>query len=286
MTEDTFNNTAGLLLDEFPYIRIGNGPRPLLIIPGAEVNNAEPGFLTRQAMRAAFSRLARDHSVYIVHRKRGLPAAYSTTDMAADYARVLRAITPSGTAAQVIGFSTGGLIAQHLAVQSPELIERLVLVVTGVRLSPQGRGLVERWRALAEAQQWIELTTAMSEILLTGETSKRLLRGFMRLFGRLLVSPPEHPQDFLATMNADLAHDTSALLPTLRMPTLVLAGDLDPFFPAPLLQETADLIPNAALIVYAGAGHGLTKTHKRRFEDDVLAFLAPSTTSVAVHTTE
>ena len=96
MTEDTFNNTAGLLLDEFPYIRIGNGPRPLLIIPGAEVNNAEPGFLTRQAMRAAFSRFARDHSVYIVHRKRGLPAGYSTAAMAEDYTRVLRAITPSG----------------------------------------------------------------------------------------------------------------------------------------------------------------------------------------------
>jgi hypothetical protein len=34
MTEHIANHTAGLLLDEFPYIRIGNGPRPLLIIPG------------------------------------------------------------------------------------------------------------------------------------------------------------------------------------------------------------------------------------------------------------
>lgn len=286
MTDDTFNNTAGLLLDEFPFIRIGNAPRPLLIIPGAEVNNAEPGFLSRQVMRVAFSRLARDHSVYIVHRKHGLPGSYSTADMAADYARVLRAIAPSGESAHVIGFSTGGLIAQHLAAQSPELIDKLVLAVTGVRLSMEGRSLVEQWRALAEAQRWAELTTAMSEILLTGETSKRLLRGFMRLFGPLLVSPPEHPQDFIVTMNADLAHDTTALLPTLRVPTLVLAGDLDPFFPAPLLQETAGLIPNAALIVYAGAGHGLTKTHKRRFEDDVLAFLTPATASVAAPTPE
>jgi hypothetical protein len=31
-----------------------------------------------QTMRMAFSRFAHDHSVYIVHRKRGLPASYST----------------------------------------------------------------------------------------------------------------------------------------------------------------------------------------------------------------
>jgi pimeloyl-ACP methyl ester carboxylesterase len=274
---------SGLLIDEFPYIRIGTGPRTLLIIPGAEVNNAEPGFLMRQTMRVAFSRFARDHSVYIVHRKRALPASYSTAEMAADYARVLRAITPSGETAHIIGFSTGGLIAQHLAAHSPELIERLVLAVTGVRLSPEGRGLVEQWRALAQAQQWVELTTAMSEVLVTGEASKRLLRGFMRLFGSLIVAPPQHPNDFIVTMEADLAHDTSALLPTLRMPTLVLAGDLDPFFPTALLEETAELIPNSVLKVYAGAGHGLTKTHKRRFEDDVLAFLTPAAAPLTAH---
>jgi pimeloyl-ACP methyl ester carboxylesterase len=206
--------------------------------------------------------------------------------MAADYARVLHAITPNGETAHVIGFSTGGLIAQHLVAQSPELIEKLALVVTGVRLSPEGRGLVEQWRALAQGQRWLELTTAMSEVLLTGETSKRLLRGFMRLFGPLLVSPPQYPNDFIITMDADLAHDATALLPTLRVPTLVLAGDLDPFFSVPLLRETTSLIPNARLTIYEGAGHGLTKTHKRSFEDDVLAFLAPAVTHVAAPASE
>jgi hypothetical protein len=101
MTAHTSSIASGLLIDEFPYIWIGTGPRPLLIIPGAEANNADPGWLAQQAMRAAFRRFARDHSVYIVHRRRGLPAPYSTAQMAADYARVLRAIAPSGEAAHV-----------------------------------------------------------------------------------------------------------------------------------------------------------------------------------------
>ena len=49
MTAQTSGIASGLLIDEFPYIRMGNRPRPLLIIPGAEVNNAEPGFLLNGA---------------------------------------------------------------------------------------------------------------------------------------------------------------------------------------------------------------------------------------------
>jgi pimeloyl-ACP methyl ester carboxylesterase len=274
MIPDTAGLAAGLLLDQFPYMRIGDGPRPLLIIPGAELNAASPGFLTQQAMRVGFRGFAREYSVYIVHRRRGLPPSASTATMGADYVPVLRAITAGKAPAHVVGFSTGGLIAQHLAAQAPALIERLVLAVTGARLSPEGRRIVEQWRALAQARDWSELNAEMSAVLVTSAASKRLVRGLMRVFGSLVAPPPLYPDDFVTTMNADLAHDTTTLLPTLPMPTLVLGGEIDPFFPAPLLRETAELLPNAQLIVYPDAGHGLTKTHKGRFERDVLSFLA------------
>jgi pimeloyl-ACP methyl ester carboxylesterase len=134
---------------------------------------------------------------------------------------------------------------------------------------------------LARAGQWIELYSAMSETLVTGALSKRIIRGGMRVFGRALVRPPQDADDFIATMSAALRHDTTALLPTLRVPTLVIGGSADPFFPTPLLRETAALIPDAQLKVYQGAGHGLMKRYKRRFEDDVLAFLAPASAAVA-----
>jgi hypothetical protein len=31
------------------------------------------------------------------------------------------------------------------------------------------------------------------------------------------VKPPQHPNDFIVTMNADLEHGATALLPTLRI---------------------------------------------------------------------
>ena len=37
--------------------------------------------------------------------------------------------------------------------------------------------------------------------------------------------------------------------------------------------ETAERIPQATIRLYDGVGHAVSKTHKRRFEDDVLAFV-------------
>jgi pimeloyl-ACP methyl ester carboxylesterase len=50
---------------------------------------------------------------------------YTSEDMAADYVHVLHAIGPS----RVMGLSAGGLIAQHVALQAPALVEKLALVV-------------------------------------------------------------------------------------------------------------------------------------------------------------
>jgi pimeloyl-ACP methyl ester carboxylesterase len=263
---------TGLLLDAFPYIRIGNGPHNLLVVPGTQVDNADPGFVVKQTYRAAFAPFAREHTLYLVNRKRNLPPSATTADMAADYVRVQHAIGP----ARVLGLSAGGLIAQQIALQAPELVERLALVVAAARLSEAGRRFAELLITLAEAGRWIDIEAELAAGLFTGRTSQQVMRRLMQLGGKLFVSPPQYGHDFVTTLRADLAFDSRSLLPGLRVPTLVLGGSYDPFFPAPLLHEIADLIPNATLRIYEGAGHGLVKLQKRRFETDVLAFLAPS----------
>jgi pimeloyl-ACP methyl ester carboxylesterase len=52
-----------------------------------------------------------------------------------------------------------------------------------------------------------------------------------------------------------------------------IAGSRDFFYPDPIVRETAERIPQATLRLYDGVGHAVSKTHKRRFEDDVLGFL-------------
>jgi non-heme chloroperoxidase len=58
------------------------------------------------------------------------------------------------------------------------------------------------------------------------------------------------------------------------IPTLVLHGEDDQIVPiAGSAARSSKLIKNATLKVYAGAPHGLTATHRERFNADLLAFI-------------
>ena len=66
----------------------------------------------------------------------------------------------------------------------------------------------------------------------------------------------------------------SGELPMLKVRTLVVHGDGDLTCPLETTgRKLAQLIPGAALKVYAGAKHGLNLTHKDAFNDDLLAFV-------------
>jgi non-heme chloroperoxidase len=58
------------------------------------------------------------------------------------------------------------------------------------------------------------------------------------------------------------------------LPTLVIHGDDDQVVPIDAAgRASAKIVKNAKLIVYSGAPHGITDTHKDRLNEDLLAFL-------------
>jgi non-heme chloroperoxidase len=58
------------------------------------------------------------------------------------------------------------------------------------------------------------------------------------------------------------------------VPTLVVHGDDDQIVPIGISgQAAAKIVANAKLLVYPGAPHGLTDTHKERLNADLLAFI-------------
>jgi pimeloyl-ACP methyl ester carboxylesterase len=268
---------TGTFLGEFPYVRLGNGPANLVILPGITLENEPPNRLAAWTYRLGFGRFAAGHTVYVINRRRGMLPHFTTRDMAADYARVMEEeLGPS----HVMGFSTGGSIAQHVALDYPELVRRLVLVVSASRLSEEGREMCERWQELARGRRWRDLRADMACATVTSEANKRLARALMTVLGRFVLGTPSDPSDFITTLEADLGHDTTDRLAELRVPTLVIGGSEDPFFPENFLRETAGKVPDAELRVYEGVGHGVPKERKRRYEDDALTFLSERRISV------
>ncbi len=52
------------------------------------------------------------------------------------------------------------------------------------------------------------------------------------------------------------------------------SGSLDIFCPPAMLHEMAQLIPDAKMSISPGVGHGLVELRKKKFEENVLGFMA------------
>jgi pimeloyl-ACP methyl ester carboxylesterase len=124
MIERKAATETGTFLGEFPYVRIGNGQENLVILPGTTLENEPPNKFAAWTYRLGFGRFARDYTLYVINRRRGMPPGYTTQDMAADYAAVLeQELGPS----HLMGFSTGGEIAQYVAIDHPAAVSSLIL---------------------------------------------------------------------------------------------------------------------------------------------------------------
>lgn len=261
---------TGVLHDQFPYVRVGAGRKPLVVLPGMALDNKKASGLVARSYGHGFRRLADEYTLYIVQRRRGPSAPADTKQLAADYAQVL---SHHFGQVRLMGLSTGGLIAQHIALDHPELVEGLVLVVSGAYLSRRGRDICLRWCELAQRQQWRQLRGELATAAVDGAGAQRVARAFGTLFGGKAPTTADAAA-FIALVDADLAHDTSTELSRVDVPAIVIGGADDPFFPEPLLKETAAAIPQAELRIYPNTGHGLPKRHGKRLQEDVLKFLA------------
>ncbi len=246
-----------------PYLRFGNGQKRLLIFSGG------PGNYLSSFMAKQFSFLAKHYTIYMMSRKSGLPKGYSTMDMAEDFAAVIKDEF-NGDAIDVIGESYGGLIAQCLAANYPELVRRLVIAMSAYRFSIEGAKLDMRFAELIYQGKKRAAFRSLAPMMNGGKLGRSLTAFFMSLIAPNMIGKPENPFDLLVEGRAELAHNSKDQLSKISAPTLVIAGDRDYFCPQELLHETAAGIPNAKLVIYEGKGHMVSG---KRFNEDVLAFL-------------
>lgn len=147
----------------------------------------------------------------------------------------------------VLGYSFGGAVAQELALQFPDRVDRLVLAATG-----GGVGSLPGWGAV-----WLT------------NPARYYLPRFLQAMGpwiyggRQRLGVAAHgfhgaPPTLSAYYGQVLAMATWSSLPHLHRifaPTLVLAGDDDPLVPVWNARVLARGIPAAQLQVLHGAGH-------------------------------
>jgi pimeloyl-ACP methyl ester carboxylesterase len=177
------------------------------------------------------------------------PGPYSVAELAEDAADVLDAAGVER--AHVIGASLGGMVAQLLAAERPERVERLVLVGT----TPGGAG------AYPLPQQTLALMAEAGslppEVALRRFVENALAPG-SRLVDAVFAYREQHPPDpagWAAQAAAGAAWDADGRLARIAAPTLVVAGAVDAVVDPRNARLLADAIPGARLELVDGVGH-------------------------------
>lgn len=257
---------AGYFRSGLPYNRFGHGPRPLVIFQGLMFENKpQSGLMTQM-----YNFLREDYTAYSVLRKPGLPHGYSLADMANDYAVMIR--EEFGGPVDVLGVSTGGSIVQHFAADHPDLVRRLVIHSSAHTLNAAAKAAQMEVGRLASQRKWREAWAILLGFMLLPGPLARPQAWLAALI--LSLAPPTDPADLIITIEAEDRFSFKERLAQIAAPTLVVAGERDPFYSVALFQETAAGIPNARLILYGGMGHPAAG---KQFERDVCAFLREDT---------
>ena len=176
----------------------------------------------------------------------------------------------------VIGFSLGGMIAQQLGADHPDLLGRIILLGTG----PRGG---ERMAFDDLSVDELDDTSAllMKAFFTQSEASQTSGRASMeRLKSRSTDrDTPVAKQSALAELAAIRewgvipASDRFAMLSKIQHPTLIVHGNKDVVVMPINAFLMAEHLPNAQLIMYPDASHGAASQHADVFLEHVKLFL-------------
>jgi pimeloyl-ACP methyl ester carboxylesterase len=164
-----------------------------------------------------------------------------------------------------MGCSVGSGTAILLGLDHPDRFSALVLVGGNSGASDRYRKRVEGYRACLADYHTKHLRELVSPAFADSRIGRHLLNMFMERQPRL--SGDAIAQVFMAGNSTD----TTARLPEMKVPTLVINGEFDHSLPAG--ARTASLIPGAVHKVLPGTGHACCIEDPAGFDALVLAFL-------------
>ena len=258
-------NAKNLTLDlpdmQLDYIRFGKGEKSLIMIQGLNTRGIKGAAIPLAFMYRLF---AKDYTVYLFDRRPNVCPGITARDMAADIAAAMDALGLKDAA--VFGVSQGGMIAQYLALDRPDLVGCMVLAVTLSRSNDTLTEVITRWIGLAEENRMRELIRDMA-VRMYSDTYLKRYRLFMPLL--TLLQKPKDVRRFSILAKSCLTCDTYESLSDITCPVLVLGGERDRIVTARASHEIAERI-GCGIHMYENLGHAAyeeAKDFNRRVYD-------------------
>ncbi len=188
---------------------------------------------------------------------------YSTRGFAQDAVAILDHLAVPR--AHAYGVSMGGMVGQWLGIDHAERLGALVLACS----SPGSAHGVRRSQEIAALMAQPD----NSKVLDTFFAHRRSLPAFFLSMRESLKYPmPEYAEQLHGRASEE--HDTWDLLPTIRVPTLILHGSADQVAPVANAHLLAERIPSAELHIVRGGRHMFFIEFRSEVNRAVKEFLA------------
>jgi len=253
------------------YRRLGNGC-PLLVLNGfaATSGDWDPLFIHGLA----------SYSELILLDNRGIGRSsddgrpFDIAQLADDVARVIEMLGIER--ANVLGWSMGGFMAQTLALQHPDRVNKLILLST----DPGGTDA-----DLASPAVWSQLIDSSGTPY---DQARRLLpllfpsdvaESFYRKFGDIVAAArarlsPDLINRQAAAMDAWHRNGAGDRLRGINAPVLIATGSEDVVIPPSNALKLVNAIPSAWLAQFPHGGHAFMAQYPRQLADLINCFLA------------
>lgn len=159
----------------------------------------------------------------------------------------------------VLGFSIGGMVAQEIALQAPDLVRKLILVGTGPRGADMSTSKsAEIFAGSYDPPEHLWLAVHFSPSKASRAAGLAFLERKHRRTDRDAEVSDEAAERQREAIGAYIADGESAQghLKELRLPTLIVQGSNDVIIPTTNSYVLQQKLPNAQLILYPDANHG------------------------------
>lgn len=245
------------------YVKIGDGPKPMVILPGIALRST----LASADIIAERFTMFSDYTIYLVDDRMAVQEGYTLENRAGDVAALMKTLGIRD--ACIFGASMGGMVAQYLAIEHPDLVKKAVMAATSPKIEGDVSALITQWIRMANQEELPLLIKKMNRDIYSEKT--------MQVYGEVLdhivggVSDEELDK-FRILAEAVQKHDTLDRLGKIQCEVLIVGslGDHVLGSEASLLLKKE--IKNSTLIMYEDTyGHAVFD-EAADFKEHMLAF--------------
>lgn len=249
------------------YVERGKGDTAVFFLHG--IGGGKVAFATQMAAFAArgYRAVAWDQPGY---GESALIDPYDWAGVAASLAALVDHIGAKTNA--IVGHSMGGMAAQEFAARYPERLQGLVLSGTSPAFGKadgkwQQAFVDARLKPLAEGKTMRDLAGMLVPTMLGEDADPAGARAATDCMAAVPSAT------YAAALAMLVRFDRRDALASIRVPTLVLAGERDTNAPPLVMEKMAAKIPGSAYVMVPGMGHLANMERPATFNEIVLGFL-------------